>query len=154
MRPPLAPLGLGLLVLAFTAAPASAQLPGVGLGLSAGARYAVPSGDFGDAVKPGYGGYVKVEIGALMLGAAAEANITRFGGEEGFDGVTVLGIQAGPRIGMGLFKVGLDLGWYSEVEEVGYTPNISVGLGPLEAGAGATFFSGGRWLYLRGGIKI
>lgn len=152
MRPPIARLSIGLLALVLITAPAAAQLPG--LSLSAGARYASPSGDFGEVLKPGYGGYIKAEVGALMLGAAAEANLTRFSGEDGFESVTVLGIQAGPRLGMGLFKVGLDLGWYSEVEKTGYTPNVSVGLGPLEAGAGATFFSGGRWIYLRAGLRF
>jgi hypothetical protein len=152
MRPATATFGIGLLALTLFTMPAPAQLPGLGLG--AGVRYASPSGDFGDAVDPGYGGYVKVEIGALMLGAAAEANLTRFGGEGNGESATVLGIQAGPRLGMGLFKVGLDLGWYSEVEKTGYTPNVSLGLGPLEAGAGATFFSGGRWFFLRAGLRF
>jgi hypothetical protein len=31
---------------------------------------------------------------------------------------------------------------------------VSLGLGPLEAGAGATFFDGGRWLYIRGGLRF
>ena len=152
MRTPLAGSLIGLLALITVTPPTHAQLPGVSLG--AGARYATPSGDFGEVLKPGYGGYLKVEIGALVLGAAAEANITRFGGEDGFESATVLGIQAGPRLGMGLIKVGLDLGWYSEVEKAGYTPNVSLGLGPLEAGAGATFFSGGRWFYLRAGMRF
>jgi hypothetical protein len=145
-------LSLGLTALALLAHPVSAQLPG--LSLSVGARYASPGGDFGEFVEPGYGGYVKAEVGALMLGAAAEANLTRFGGEGDLESSTVLGIQAGPRLGMGLFKVGLDLGWYSEVEKTGYSPNISAGFGPLEAGAGITFFDGGRWLYVRGGIRF
>ena len=152
MRSTFAQFTLGAIALAVLAAPVSAQLPG--LSLSVGARYATPSGDFGEAFEPGYGGYVKAEIGALMLGAAAEANLTRFSGEGDIESTTVLGIQAGPRLGMGLFKVGLDLGWYSEIEKTGYTPNISAGFGPLEAGAGATFFDGGRWLYVRAGIKF
>ena len=152
MRPPQTMFTFGLLALGLVAAPATAQLPG--LSKSIGVRFASPSGDFGGALEPGYGGYFKVEVGALMLGAAAEANVTRFGGEDGAGGSTVLGVQAGPRLGMGLFKVGLDLGWYSEVDKTGYTPNVSLGLGPLEAGAGATFFSGGRWVYVRAGIRF
>lgn len=152
MRSTLATLTTGAVALAVLASPVSAQLPG--LSLSVGARYATPSGDFGEFVEPGYGGYVKAEFGALMLGAAAEANLTRFAGEGDLESSTVLGIQAGPRLGMGLFKVGLDLGWYSEIEKTGYTPNISASFGPLEAGAGATFFDGGRWLYVRAGIKF
>jgi hypothetical protein len=132
--------------------PATAQLPGISKSL--GVRIASPSGDFGDAVESGFGGYFKLEVGALMLGAAAEVNMTRFGGEEGLESSTVFGIQAGPRLGMGLLKLGLDLGWYTEVEKTGYTPNVSLGLGPLEAGAGATFFSGGRWFFLRAGLRF
>lgn len=129
-----------------------AQLPGLGLG--AGLRYASPGGDFGDALDPGYGGYVKAELGAVLIGVAAEANLTRFGGEGTADDVTVLGIQVGPRLGLGLIKAGLDIGWYSEIEKTGYTPNLSVGLGPLEGGAGITFFDGGRWVFLRAGVRF
>ena len=152
MHPPLARLLTGLSALSLFAAPATAQLPGISKSL--GIRYATPSGDFGDVVEDGFGGYFKLEVGALMLGAAAEANLTRFGGEEGLETATIFGIQAGPRLGMGLLKLGLDLGWYSKIEKTGYSPNVSVGLGPLEAGAGATFFSGGRWLYVRGGLRF
>jgi hypothetical protein len=152
MRPPLAKLLSGLFVLVVLAAPLSAQLPG--LSKSVGIRVATPSGDFGDVAEDGFGGYLKLEVGALMLGAAAEVNMTRFGGEEGLESSTVFGIQAGPRLGMGLFKIGLDLGWYTEIEKTGYSPNVSLGFGPLEAGAGATFFDGGRWLYIRGGLRF
>lgn len=151
MRRALIPAMAALLVATVTP-PLHAQLPGMSLGV--GGRWASPSGDFGDAVETGYGGYFKVELGALMLGAAAEANLTRFGGEGDADGVTVFGVQAGPRVGMGLFKAGLDIGWYSEIEETGYSPNLSLSLGPLDAGAGMTFFSGGRWLYLRAGVRL
>lgn len=140
-----------LLGLAPTAV-ASAQLPGLGLG--AGVRYASPSGDFGDAIEPGYGGYLKAELGAVLIGVAAEANLTRFAGEGNADAVTVFGIQAGPCLSMGLLKAGLDIGWYSEIEETGYTPNLSLGLGPFEGGAGITFFDGGRWLFLRAGVRF
>ncbi len=129
-----------------------AQLPGIGLG--AGVRYAAPSGDFGNALDPGYGGYLKAEVGALLIGVAAEANLTRFGGAGTADDVTVFGIQAGPRLSLGLLKAGLDIGWYSEVEETGYTPSLSLGLGPLEGGAGITFFDGGRWVFLRAGVRF
>ncbi len=139
------------------AAPLAAQFPGISLG--AGARYASPGGDLGDALDPGYGGYVKAEVSAIAIGAAAEASLTRFGGAGDADAVTVYGVQVGPRVGFGLLKVGLDIGWYHlgfdpGVSKTGYTPNVSVGLGPLEAGAGATFISGGRWLYLRAGLRF
>ncbi len=119
-----------------------------------GARYATPSGDFGKALDAGYGGYVKYEVSAVLIGVAAEGNLTRFSGAGDAPSTTVAGGQIGPRLGMGLVRVGLDLGWYSKVEKVGYSPNLSVAIGPLEAGAGATFFKGGRWLYLRAGLRF
>lgn len=131
---------------------AAAQVPGLGLG--AGVRYAAPSGDFGDALDPGYGGYLRAELGAVLIGVAAEANLTRFGGEGDADDATVFGIQAGPRLSLGLLKAGFDIGWYSEIEETGYTPSLSLGLGPVEGGAGITFFDGGRWLFLRAGLRF
>jgi hypothetical protein len=152
MRPLAATLATALTVIALAPTAVPAQLPGLGLG--AGVRYAAPSGDFGDLLDPGYGGYLKAEIGAVLVGVAAEANLTRFAGEGGADDVTVLGVQVGPRLSLGLFKAGLDIGWYSEVEKSGYTPSLSLGLGPLEGGAGITFFDGGRWLFLRAGVRF
>lgn len=131
---------------------APAQLPGLGFG--AGARYATPSGDFGDALDPGYGGYLKAELGAVLIGVAAEANLTRFAGEGAGDDATVLGVQVGPRLSLGLLKAGLDIGWYTEVDKTGYTPSLSLGLGPIEGGAGITFFDGGRWFFLRAGVRF
>lgn len=152
MRPLAATLGTALLALAIAPTAIPAQLPGLGLG--AGVRYAAPSGDFGDALDPGYGGYLKAELRAVLIGVAAEANLTRFAGEGDADDATVLGIQVGPRLSLGLLKAGLDIGWYSEVEEAGYTPSLSLGLGPVEGGAGITFFDGGRWFFLRAGVRF
>lgn len=145
MRPIAAASALALATSAILAVPAAAQL-------GVGARYASPAGDFGKALDAGYGGYLKYEVNAVLIGVAAEANVTRFGGAGDADAATVAGGQVGPRLGVGLVRLGFDLGWYSKVEKVGYSPNLSVSLGPLEASAGATFFKGGRWLYLRAGL--
>ncbi len=147
MRPIAAASAATIAALMILATPVHAQL---GLG----ARYASPAGDFGKALDTGYGGYAKFEVNALLIGVAAEGNLTRFSGAGGLPSTTVVGGQVGPRLGLGLLRLGLDIGWYSKVEKVGYSPNISIGLGPLDAGAGITFFKGGRWVYLRAGLGI
>ena len=129
----------------------SAQLPGVGFGLSAGGQVVSPSGAFGDATDIGYGAYLAARLNAVVIGAAATLDVTRFGGAQS---MTVFGARVGPRLGAGPVKFGFDVGRYSEIDRTGYTPNLSLALGPLEAGAGYTFFSGGRWLSLSGGLRF
>ncbi|MEO8479497.1 MAG: hypothetical protein ABI542_07665 [Gemmatimonadota bacterium] len=129
----------------------SAQLPGLGFGMSAGAQMVTPSGDFGDATETGYGAYLSARLTALVIGAAGTLEVTRFGGSHS---TTVLGARVGPRLAAGPLKLGFDIGRYTEIDRTGYTPNISLALGPLEAGAGYTFFSGGRWLSLSGGLRF
>ncbi len=131
------------------AAPLGAQLPGIGL--SAGIQTADPQGDFGAAADQGYGGYVGLHLGAVVVGAEARGEFIRFGGDHGR---TVFGARVGPRLGSGPLQFGFDIGRYSEIDRTGYTPNVSIGLGPLEASAGMTFFSGGRWLSLSGGLRF
>lgn len=128
-----------------------AQVPGVGFGLSAGGQVATPSGDFGNATDTGYGAYLSARLNAVVIGAAATVDVTRFGGPQA---MTVFGARVGPRLGAGPIKFGFDIGRYTEIDRTGYTPNISLAFGPLEAGAGYTFFSGGRWLSLSGGLRF
>jgi hypothetical protein len=127
-----------------------AQLPG--LSFSVGGQYAQPGGDFGDATDTGYGAYAKLELGLLVVGGAARVEVLRFSGD-GFED-TVFGARLGPRIGMGLLKLGLDIGRYTELDRTGYTPNVSVALGPLEAEGSMTFFDGGSWLGLAVGYRF
>ncbi len=141
-------LSVLLAVLAIPGA-ITGQLPGIGLG--AGIQLVSPSGDFGEVLDAGYGGYLKVETRLPFIGVAAEVNANRFGGD---DSKTILGVQVGPRLGMGLLRLGFDIGRYSQIDKTGYTPNVTASLGPLEVGAGMTFFSGGRWAFVRGGIRF
>lgn len=142
-------LALALLSSLLIAKPAVAQLPGIGL--SIGAEVAEPSGDFGKALSTGYGGYLGAHLDAVLIGAAARVEVIRFSGDAAN---TIFGARIGPRLGGGPLKFGFDIGRYSDIKRTGYTPNISLRLGPLEAEAGITFFSGGRWLSLSGGFGI
>lgn len=144
---------VSLLMCASLIAPTilNAQLPGVGFGLSAGGQVKTPSGNFGDATDTGYGAYLSARLNAVVIGAAATVDVTRFGGPQS---TTVFGARVGPRLGVGPIKFGFDIGRYTELDRTGYTPNLSLALGPLEAGAGYTFFSGGRWLSFSGGLRF
>jgi len=148
-RGPLVAVLLGACLLGTTTL--RAQVPGLGFGLSAGGQVVTPSGDFGDATDTGYGAYLAARLNALVIGAAATLDVTRFGGAQS---MTVFGARVGPRLGAGPIKFGFDIGRYTEIDRTGFTPNLSLALGPLEAGAGYTFFSGGRWLSLSGGLRF
>lgn len=144
-------------MLCFTPATLPAQILGTSGG--AGVIAASPGGDFGKVQTNGIGAYGKLESTLLVIGLAAEVNLIRFGGEDRpggatTDATTVFGAQVGPRIGFLLGKAGIDLGYYSQFDGLGWGPAISLGLGPLEVGATATFVDGGRWFGLRGGVRF
>lgn len=144
------------LVAAAITTPVAAQLPG--LGFSVGVQGASPGGDFGGvddgpSRDTGYGGYLGAHLEAVLVGVEARVEGIRFGGPGG-ESTTVLGARIGPRVGGGPIRFGFDIGRYSEIDRTGYTPNLSLALGPLEAGAGITFFSGGRWLALSAGLRF
>ncbi len=152
--PTVAALALALLLAPYGL---SAQI--IGTRGSAGLIAASPGGDFGDAQSNGIGAYAKLEASLVVIGIAAEVNAVRFGGEEISGGVstdaqTIFGVQVGPRLNLLLAKVGVDLGYYSQFDGLGWGPAASLALGPLEVGASATFVDGGRWYALRGGIRF
>ena len=144
------------LVVSAAALPLGAQLPG--LGFSVGVQGARPGGDFeqvgdGGSRDTGYGAYLGAHLDAVLLGVEARVEGVRFGGPADAS-TTVLGARIGPRLGGGPIRFGFDIGRYTEIDRTGYTPNLSVALGPLEAGAGVTFFSGGRWASISAGLRF
>jgi hypothetical protein len=150
-------LGALAILVSVLAAPCLAQLPGIGF--SAGVQGARPGGDFagvegGPSRETGYGAYLAAHLDAVLLGLEARVEGLRFGASAGGDATTAFGGRVGPRLGGGPIRVGFDVGRYTEIDRTGYTPNLSLALGPLEAGAGITFFSGGRWLALSAGMRF
>lgn len=148
-----------LLIALGLAAPARAGAQMIGTRGSAGVIAASPGGDFGKVQSNGIGAYAKLESSVVLVGVAAEVNVVRFGGEDVAGGgstgsKTIFGAQAGPRFSFLLGTAGIDLGYYSQFDGLGWGPAFSFAFGPLEVGATATFVDGGRWFGIRGGVRF
>ncbi len=148
-----------LLVMIVAAVPATSHAQLLGTRGSAGVIAASPAGDFGRVQTNGVGAYAKLEATAVLIGIAAEVNAIRFGGKDSPDGGStdaeiIFGAQVGPRISFLIGKAGVDLGYYTQSDGIGWAPVFTFALGPLEVGASATFVEYGRWYALRGGIRF
>lgn len=139
-------LAMAALVLAFPMA-AQAQF-------GFGAQANLPTGSFDRSVSTGFGVYAKQEFNFAVLGWAAEANYNQFGGKNGADATSIVGLQTGPRLNLGLIRFGVDYGYFTEIKESGVVSSMSFKLGPIEAGVNYTGAGNGQWLGLRGGFRF
>jgi hypothetical protein len=109
------------------AAPAAAQVPVLDIRL--GAHLAMPTEDLSDAFDAGFGAYGRlgVPVGPIKLMASITWN--RLKGANPFvEDLDVITITGGPHFSVGLLDIGVEGGYYSEFEEFGFSPNVSIGL--------------------------
>jgi hypothetical protein len=129
------------------------------LAASVGAGVAIPQSDLADTVDDGY--TIRAQLGLSALGLFqlhAQGGWSRFGAaSESFDDVNIFHAAVGGRIPVLPFvKLGLNAGYFfgdSEDEDLGFFPEISVGLGPLEAVLDYRFGDEG-WVGLRGALRF
>ncbi len=153
--------GIATLVLAaavFWVTNASAI--GVGVGVI------LPTSDFGDAYDVGYGAHVVLDYPVTPL-ASIYADL----GWQGFKGkgvdldsaeldapdISIFNASAGGRVGLGSFYLGAELGYYfsDDVDnEVGLTPLIGLGLGPVDVSARYKLLDDLEWFELRGSLSF
>jgi hypothetical protein len=123
IRRSLAALGLA----ALFAAPAAAQLPL--LDVRVGAHAVLPTGDLDDAFDAGFGAYGRIgaPIGPVKLMASVTWNRLKSANPlvEDTDVVT---LTAGPHFSLAMLDIGIEGGYFSEFEEFGLAPNVSIGL--------------------------
>jgi hypothetical protein len=154
LRSLLAAASLSLLA---AAQPAQAQVPLLDVRL--GAHAVMPTGDLGDAFDTGFGIYGRVgaPMGPMKLMGSLSWNQFK-GANDAIDDVNVIAVSAGPHFSMvPLFDFGLELAYFSEFEELGIQPNISLNLMrfDLTASYNTTFDSPqASWLTLGGGIRF
>lgn len=121
-------------LLAALSAPLQAQIPL--LDIRIGGHMAAPSGDFADAYESGFGAYGRVGVPLGLLKLMGSATYTSFGGKGANEDVDIFTLQAGPHFSpIPLLDLGLEGAWFSESEEFGIAPNISVGFLSFEATA-------------------
>lgn len=123
----------GLLVCA--AAPLQAQVPV--LDIRVGAHGALPVGDFADAVDAGIGAYGRIGIPLGIVKLMGSATYTQFKAvNPAVDDLNIWSVQVGPHFSlMPMMDLGLEAAYFSEAEEIGFAPNISIGLVKLDVTA-------------------
>lgn len=139
------------------ASAAKAQVPVLDVRL--GAHAAMPTGDLGDGFDTGFGLYGR--IGAPMGPMKLMGTLTwnRFGAKSDLvDDLNVITAQAGPHFSMTpLLDFGFEAAYFSEFEEFGISPNISLSLLKFEltASYNTTFESPqANWITLGGGLRF
>lgn len=122
-------------LLAALTAPLQAQIPLLDIRL--GAHAAMPSGDFANAYDAGFGAYGRVGVPLGLFKVMGSATFTRFTGvNPTIDDQDIFTLQAGPHFApIPLLDLGLEGAWFSEREEFGVAPNVSVGFLMFEATA-------------------
>lgn len=139
-----------------TAVRAQAQVPVIDVRL--GAHAVMPSGDLGDAYDTGFGLYGRIgaPVGPMKLMGSLTWNQFNAASDL-FEDLNVVTVQGGPHFSMVLLDLGLELAYFSEFEEVGFSPNISLGLMNLDltASYSMTFDSPqASWISLGGGFRF
>ena len=118
------------------AAPAVTQVPL--LDIRIGAHAAMPMGDLADIFTAGFGAYGRIGIPAGPVKLMASATWTRLRGKSvtlpvigtvGLPDQDVISIQAGPHFSPApLFDIGLEAGYFTNMDKFGLAPNVSLGL--------------------------
>lgn len=117
-----------LLILAL-ALPAHAEGKRGGLGLS----YAVPDGAFEDVADAGVGVALVFDY-PFTSSMDLTASIGRydFGGADGREDIQPWEFTAGPQIDIGRLYAGVELGYFTEVDEAAFVPNLGLRRGLLD----------------------
>ncbi|MBL8995780.1 MAG: hypothetical protein KJZ74_12465 [Gemmatimonadales bacterium] len=146
-----------LAVALVTSTPALAQVPGLDIRL--GAHAAMPTAELGDFYDAGFGVYGRVgmPVGPVKLMASATWNRLRGIEGAGTTDLDVVSGQVGPHFSTALLDIGLEAAYFSQFQELGIAPNVSVKLLRYEitASYNTTFQDPkGSWLTFGVGLRF
>jgi hypothetical protein len=142
---------------AITAAPLQAQIPV--LDIRVGAHAALPTGDFANAVDAGIGAYGRIGVPLGIVKLMGSATYTQFKAANPLvEDLNIWTVQAGPHFSLlPMIDLGIEGAYFSEVEEFGFAPNVSIGLLMLDITASYnTTFKDPRanWITLGVGLRF
>ena len=154
---------LTIVAAAMTCSLAPAALAG---SFGVGADLALPTGDFGDALDSGFGLHVLAKHPvAPLVTLTGDAGWTRFSSKDltldlgqfgsftaGGDDVNVWNVCAGARVAMMPMGLGLELGYFSKVDELGLVPNVGVSFSKLAVDLRYKATGDAKWFELRAGV--
>jgi hypothetical protein len=144
------PLILGFLVLVVSLAPQPAQA-----GWGGGVQWAAPSGDFSNAYKDGFGLWIKRTQPLIpFLSATFDADWSQFKPKDGLNLETenAFGLTVGGRLEVLVVYLGLEGGYFINLNEWDIVP--SLGFRFLMLDVGARYKAGGdsKFFQIRGGV--
>lgn len=121
------------------------------LGLAAALTY--PFQDFGEDYDTGYGLHAMFDYPLIpLLNVTGSAGWNHFPRIEEGESLDVLNLAAGGKIALGVFYIGGEVGYFSEVEEWSWVPSMGVRLGSNWDFAVRLKATGsGSWTTLRAG---
>ncbi|MBE0566541.1 MAG: hypothetical protein IH621_11310 [Krumholzibacteria bacterium] len=139
-----------------------AQAGGFGLGLSA----ALPTGDFGDYLDSGFGVHAMYKRPVTpLVQLTADVGWTRFGTADltgdlgGFDGfaaaddnLDVWNFTGGGKVDFMPFGLGLEYGYFSEIDEYGLVPNVGVSFTKFAVDLRYKATGDANWFEVRAGL--
>ena len=137
--------------------PVAAQIPGLDIRL--GAHALVPTADLADFYEAGFGAYGRIglPVGPAKLMASATWNRLRGVSAMATTDLDVLSAQVGPHFGTGILDIGVEAAYFSQFQELGVAPNVSLKLLRYEVTASynTTFQDPkGSWLTLGLGVRF
>ena len=154
-----------ILTIAAAALAAGAGLPAHAGGFGVGANVALPTGDFGDVLDSGFGIHALARHPvAPLVTLTGDAGWTTFstqdlttdvGGysfELGGDNVDIWNFTAGARVALMPMGLGLEYGYFSEVDEWSLVPNAGVSFSKLAVDLRYKATGDANWFELRAGI--
>ncbi len=130
-------------------------------GIGVGGKLLFPTGSLNDEVKSGWGIAGSGELALLgILSGVGELSYNRFPAEDGtredgtpFDNKDVFGFTAGARVYLSMLFAGLDVGYFTAVDDGGVLPNIGLRIALFEV-MGRYKWSGDNWFEVRGTINF
>lgn len=145
-----------VMLLAGAAAPLQAQVPVFDFRF--GAHGAMPAGDLADTHSAGFGlyGRIGMPVGPAKLMGSFTWNL--FGGEGDIEDIDIITVQAGPHFTLlPMLDLGLEAGYFTEVGELGFSPNLSMRFMQFDVTASYNTSFGSpavSWLTLGGGLRF
>jgi hypothetical protein len=154
--------GLSMLL----AAPAAAQLPLADIRV--GVTGSLPTGDLEDAFSSGFGAYARVGLPLGVAKIMGTATFTRLNGKDvtipgvgtfGVEDENVIGLTVGPHFSPApLFDIGVEGGYFSNLDKFGIVPSVSLGLVKFDVMASYTIVFTedvkSTWLSLGAGLRF
>lgn len=148
---------LSMLLIASLALPGGVEAQ-VDSGFGIGAKMLFPTGDLDDAVKSGWGLAGTGELRILhFLAATGEISYYEFPGESSGDleleDQDFLGFAAGARLYLAALYLGADMGYFTDLEEFSFIPNVGLKFAMFEVAARYKA-TDANWMELRGTVNF